>query len=30
VLLVGYAVLTYIVSIGIGALHWRLNRDLGE
>ena len=30
VLLIGYAVLTYIVSIAIGALHRRLNRDLVE
>ena len=30
VLLIGYAVLTYIVSIAIGAVHRRLNRDLVE
>ena len=30
VLLVGYAMLTYVVSIAIGALHRRLNRDLVE
>ena len=30
VLLVGYAVLTYVVSLAIGALHRRLNRDLVE
>jgi His/Glu/Gln/Arg/opine family amino acid ABC transporter permease subunit len=28
VLLIAYAVLTYLVSIGIGRLHHRLNRDL--
>lgn len=30
VLLVGYAILTYVVSIAISALHRRLNRDLVE